>query len=536
MASGALWVPLDPEDPPARVSAILKHSGVELVLTSDSLRHRIAEEATPVLCTADVGSALSESNGAAAAPEPVTRIDTAACLLYSAHAHRLRAAKVSHRTLAALIASVTDGVGLTDDDVALAINPTSLDASVVELLAPLAVGAVIVIADADIGRDADELAGTIAGAAATLVIAPTSLWADLLVTTAVSWTRLKAICVGELPSDGTASALLSRTAGAWLAHGFPEAGIWSTLGRLRDSQPAALLGRPLRHVAVKILESGSGEAPVGIAGDLHVGVEVVPRADAEASDAEDGVSPRVQMSDAFWFRTGERARWRTDGTLELIAGRDRETSVAGFRVDLEDLSSVLRHELPVRDAAASFRAAGDDHRPLVAYFSPLEGVSLTTTELREQLHRVLPERLVPRSFIEVETIVRTADGALEMERPGTDLTSADDYMAPASATEILLAELWESALSVPRVSVHDNFFELGGYSLLCFQVLERLERKTGHRLSPRLLLLDSLGQVAAQLDAISDPADDRRTPKAPKTPPPRAGFFRKFGRFLPGAV
>jgi hypothetical protein len=72
----------------------------------------------------------------------------------------------------------------------------------------------------------------------------------------------------------------------------------------------------------------------------------------------------------------------------------------------------------------------------------------------------------------------------------------------------LLARLWTEALGLPRVGRHDNFFALGGYSLLCFQVLERIERETGRRVSPRLLLLDSLDQVAAQLDRMERPAGD----------------------------
>ena len=73
-------------------------------------------------------------------------------------------------------------------------------------------------------------------------------------------------------------------------------------------------------------------------------------------------------------------------------------------------------------------------------------------------------------------------------------------MPPTTVTEQMLARVWAAALSLDRVGIHDNFFALGGYSLLCFQVLSRIERETGHRLSPRVLLLDSLEQVAARLD------------------------------------
>src|SRR5262249_49142740 len=118
--------------------------------------------------------------------------------------------------------------------------------------------------------------------------------------------------------------------------------------------------------------------------------------------------------------------------------------------------------------------------------------------------RTLPERAIPRAFVELERLPLTATGDLDRAQlqPAGRL-SRDHNEAPRSANEIIMAKLWQEALGLERVSVHDNFFELGGYSLLCFQVLRRLERDPGQRLSPRLLLLDSLQQVAAHLDSPS---------------------------------
>jgi acyl carrier protein len=60
--------------------------------------------------------------------------------------------------------------------------------------------------------------------------------------------------------------------------------------------------------------------------------------------------------------------------------------------------------------------------------------------------------------------------------------------------------LWREALSLEEVGVHDNFFDLGGHSLACIQVISRLETASGVRLDPRWLLLNTLEQVAAQLE------------------------------------
>jgi hypothetical protein len=72
-------------------------------------------------------------------------------------------------------------------------------------------------------------------------------------------------------------------------------------------------------------------------------------------------------------------------------------------------------------------------------------------------------------------------------------------MAPRTEAEKLLAGLWREALALPQVGRRDNFFDLGGHSLVCLQVVAQIEKRTGRKLSPRVLLLNTLEQVAAQL-------------------------------------
>jgi non-ribosomal peptide synthetase component F len=483
MKAGATWVPVDPDDPPARRAAILQDSGVELVLTDETLRPRLPAGSTPLVCVDELAKAdVEPADPTALTGSSGTPIDATACLLYSSDTHPLRAAAVSHRTLAALVAAVVQHLAITEDEVASAISPPSLDASVVELLAPLATGARLLLTEGDVAVDTAHFAEM--AARSTFVIAPTALWEDLLMASTTLWPKLKTICIGELPAPEIAAALTTRTAGAWAAHGFMEAGIWATLNRLSDSQPATVVGHPLSHLRVRVADPACDHVPLGLTGEVCV-------------------SPTGNVA-SDWYRTGQRARWRNDGALELVAARTRHVHVGGFRTDLDDVSRVLLRELAVQDALVVRQARATER--LVAYIVPRPGLIGTATEWRRELRRVLPERAIPRSFVEIDAIPRTAEGRLDLVRTDTD-TAEDDYIPPRTPTEILLADVWKDALDLPRIGLHDNFFDLGGYSLLCFQVLARIERETHHCVSPRLLLLDSLQQVAAQLDATAAPGD-----------------------------
>jgi acyl carrier protein len=173
---------------------------------------------------------------------------------------------------------------------------------------------------------------------------------------------------------------------------------------------------------------------------------------------------------------------------------------------------------------------------LVAFFAHVPGQSFTDTELRRQLRALLPEFMVPQVFIELESLPITSDGAIDyagLPAPfGSD--RAIEFVAPRSATEQRLAEIFAEALRVPRVGVYDNFFDLGGHSLLCFRVIERIERELGKRLSPRTLLLNSLEQVASELDGGAQKAEPSPRPaaRAPEEPRSPGGLFKRLQGFL----
>ena len=124
----------------------------------------------------------------------------------------------------------------------------------------------------------------------------------------------------------------------------------------------------------------------------------------------------------------------------------------------------------------------------------------TTTELRRHLRRTLPRYLVPSIVVEAQALPELAPGIVDRSRlQALDPDRGPRFLAPATEAEQLLASLWKEALGLVRVSTSDKFFDLGGYSLLCFQLIERIERQTGKRLHPRSFVLDTLGQLASQI-------------------------------------
>jgi hypothetical protein len=172
----------------------------------------------------------------------------------------------------------------------------------------------------------------------------------------------------------------------------------------------------------------------------------------------------------------------------------------GARVALSEVNTALLRHPSIEGAGLALKPGKTRAPQLIAYIVVRRDAAYTETELRRSLREHLPEALIPQLFVEVDQLLLNAAGGLDTTRmpapPGAD---EGDYVAPRTAAERLLAQLWSDALEMPRVSLYDNFFDLGGQSLLCFQVIGQLEQATGRRISPRSLLLGTLEQVAAEL-------------------------------------
>jgi amino acid adenylation domain-containing protein len=508
MKTRGAWILLDPADPAPRLASMLQVAGADLLITEKRLYAALPIREVSILCVDEVD--LAESTPALVA-ENASPAD-AACLLCSFDDNgRPRSVELSQQALSTLIQGVTKELSLTSDDVITATAPPSLDVSVIELLVPLCAGARVVLASDNVVADSERLAGEIKQTGTTLMIAASPLWRELL-SARHDWTALKAVCIGNPPSSNLLTELASATAAAWFMYGFPEAGIWSTAQRLSPPQPSGLLGRPLPGTRIRILGPDLRDAPFGSVGELCVPVSTAIRRHGPSGD-HDFVVPADEPTELL-YRSGTHVRWRFDGILQLIHARRGQVFSGGFRLNLEEPAAALRRHSAVQDAAIVSRDQEGRSR-LVGYIVRRPGHNYTDSELRRELRRTLPERAIPRAFIEVNALSRTTTGSVDFRQfERGDHTPADESVVPHSATEQIMARLWREALGLEQVSVHDNFFDLGGYSLLCFQVLERLERETGHRLSPRLLLLDSLRQAAAHLDNVSPSRVAQRTSSA----------------------
>ncbi|MFF8602471.1 amino acid adenylation domain-containing protein [Streptomyces sp. NPDC015232] len=318
--------------------------------------------------------------------------------------------------------------------------------------------------------------------------------------------RPELITVGAEALDTALLARL-RTAGVATGHNFygPTENTVNSLHWPLRAGERPLIGRPMPGVRAHVLDASLRPVPVGVHGELYLGGAGVAQGYAGRPDltAERFVADPYEPG-ARLYRTGDVVRWTPDHELEFIGRADNQVKIRGFRIELGEIEAVVSAVPGVRHAVVVVREDSPGVRRLVAY---AVAEDVTARAIRSAAAAALPEYMVPAAVVLLDELPLGPTGKLDrkaLPRPTHDALAGASYVAPRTAAERLLADIWAELLGVERVGVEDNFFELGGDSILSIQLVSRA-RKAGLVLTSKdVFVRQTVAGLAAGLDAGPD--------------------------------
>ena len=504
LKAGGAYVPLDPDYPRERLAYMMEDAQVQVLVTQQSLKAELPENTARVVCLdTDWGGISQESEEN---PVSETKSDNVAYVIYtSGSTGKPKGIQVPHEAVVNFLTSMSREPGLTENDVLLAVTTLSFDIHVLEVYLPLILGAKAIVVSREVASDGAQLLEALTNSDVTVMQGTPSTWRLLL---AAGWKgseKLKVLCGGEAFPRDLASELVQRAGSVWNMYGPTETTVWSTCYQLTDADGQILIGRPIANTTVYILDSHMQPVPVGVPGELYIGGAGVTRGYLNRPDLTEKQFEPDPFSDngnARLYKTGDLARYHPDGNLEYLNRIDNQVKVRGFRIELGEIEAVLTEPEAVKQGVVVVREFRPGDTRLVAYIVGESGKSVTATELRKHLRTKLPEYMIPQHFVELDALPLTPAGKIDRKGLAAAFKIGpaieDEYIAPRNETEQLLASIWQEVLGLDRVSVHDNFFEIGGHSILSMQVIARIKKETGLQLSPRIILLNTLGQIAEE--------------------------------------
>ncbi|MBI4781728.1 MAG: amino acid adenylation domain-containing protein [Oscillatoriophycideae cyanobacterium NC_groundwater_1537_Pr4_S-0.65um_50_18] len=501
LKAGGAYVPLDPAYPSERLALMLED--VQVLVTQQPLLEKLTTHQAATLCLdrdwTTIATASLENPQSAVQPS-----DLAYVLYTSGSTGKPKGVQIEQRSIVNLLTFMRQEPGLTEQDILLAVTTISFDIAAVELYLPLIVGARTVLVSRCVASDAAQLAKTLEKSDATFMQATPATWRLLL---SVGWQgnpNLRIVCCGEALSRDLANRLLERCHTLWNMYGPTETTIYSTLHQVRPASDLVPIGRPVANTQIWLLAQ-TGEklypVPIGVPGELYIGGQGLAQAYLNRPDltAERFIEYIVGDRKTRLYKTGDLARYQSDGTIEYLGRIDHQVKIRGFRIELGEVETALSQHPNVRESIVIAREEANqdslDSQRLIAYVVSrhLKGSTHLVSELRAFLRRKLPEFMVPTAFVVLDSLPMTPNGkvdrrALPAPNPNRpDLPSV--FVAPQTATEQQLAQIWTQALAINQVGIHDNFFDLGGHSLLAAQILFQIQSQLNVELALRNIFL-----------------------------------------------
>ena len=520
--AGAAWLPLDTGYPDDRLRMMLEDARPSLLIASEDQLARFSDiPGLESLCYQQPLAAGDEAPLALSTPD-----HTAYIIFTSGSTGRPKGVMVGQTAIVNRLLWMQDRYPLSAQDVVAQKTPCSFDVSVWEFWWPFIAGAQLVMAEPEAHRDPQAMQQFFARYGVTTTHFVPSMLAAFVASldadsVAACRTLRRVFCSGEaLPTELCRE--WERLTGAPLhnLYGPTEAAVDVSWYPACGSELAAVtgssvpIGWPVWNTGLRILDAAMRPVPPGVAGDLYLtGIQLAQgylgRPDLTASRfIADPFAPGERM-----YRTGDVARWLTNGAVEYLGRSDDQLKIRGQRIELGEIDRVMSALPDVAQAVShacvfnQAAATGGDARQLVGYLVSDSGLPLDTAALKARLAEQLPPHMVPVVLMQLADLPLSANGKLDRKAlPLPTLGGERSGRPPEPGMETLVATAFSQLLSCEVNDIDADFFALGGHSLLAMRLAAQLSRQLARQVTPgQVMVASTVGKLSALLAAdLSD--------------------------------
>jgi amino acid adenylation domain-containing protein len=516
LKAGGAYLPLDPEYPMDRLTWMLDDAQPPIVLSQQAVIDRLPMLTIPALLL-DSQSYKFENEPTSNPAVAVQPSDLAYVLYTSGSTGRPKGVLNIHEGIVNRMLWAQAEYKLTPADRIVQKTPYSFDVSMWELFWPLMNGATLVIAQPGGHRDPSYLAQLMLKEKITAAhFVPSMLRAFLETAALPKRSSLRQVfCSGEaLPADLQNRFFEMLDAELNNLYGPTEAAVEVTYWACRrgDTRPFVPIGRPIANIQIYILDAQLQPAPLGVAGELHIGGVGVARGYLNRPEltAERFIpDPFGNLPGARLYKSGDLARFLPQGEIEYLGRLDHQVKIRGFRIELGEIESAIRQFPGILETVVIAREDIPGDTRLVAYVVTAKSDALNVDALRESLRKDLPEHMIPAAFVPLPELPLTPSGKMDRRAlPAPNYESAQlaqGFEEPRNQTERAMATIWAEVLQLNRVGIHDNFFELGGHSLLAVRLFFQISRTFGKTISMNILFqTPTIAELSALIDSKAD--------------------------------
>jgi amino acid adenylation domain-containing protein len=493
---GAAYVPLDPDQPLARIRHGVARCNARVVVTLDAAFVPAPDSDLRVLELREIASSRNPVEPVAGSV-PIDRSrDAVYAIMTSGSTGTPRVAAVTHAGFSNLLSFYSELLELTPQDRVLFATSVGFDLSQKNVFAALIAGAELVIDDSE-AFDPERLAESIERHAITVLNCTPSLAYALVAARDLRKLRsVRVLVLGGEPID-------QQRLSAWTDHPSCSARIVNSYGPTECSDVVTActvhdmreigcnLGKPIQNARCRVVDVAGTVAGIGVPGELWLAG--TPLGLGYLGDPAATATKFVSDHGTRWYRTGDLVRWSGEGELQYLGRIDTQVKIRGYRIELAEIESALRQQPEVVDAVVISRPDPRDRPTLIGYVvlalaaSGGERSALGGT-LRGRLAQTLPSYMIPQAVLAIDEVPRTPSGKLDrnaLPAASWNTPAANTSSDPDPALRTLEAQIsgaFCNVLGIGAIATDANFFEHGGHSLAAIELVAQLEDELGVRL------------------------------------------------------
>jgi D-alanine--poly(phosphoribitol) ligase subunit 1 len=426
LKAGIIYTNLDLTSPFERVKKILERCKPKLLLfdVDSEIRKDIAGLGIPSVNIYD--NFEGQLNGYAAtmpaAAKNICGTDPAYIMFTSGSTGFPKGAVITHMGLLNFISWGQSEYGITGDDIFTNANPIYFDNSVFDFYVSLFSGAQLVPLTNDITRDPFLLVNAVAAANCTTWFSVPSLLVYLLTTKALAPGKMPAIKRFIFGGEGFPKPMLKKL--------FDMYGETSALFNVYGPTECTCICSSYR-ISAKDFEDMNGLAPLGYlapnfsyvllnaneSGDFgELGLKGPNVGSGYYNDSERTAKSFIQdPNNADYnevvYKTGDMVQADSQGRLHFMGRADNQVKHMGYRIELEEVESMLYTLSYVNEAAVIYDRINESLGQILSFIS----VSEITEDKRviADLKKLLPEYMLPRKVFVLEQLPKNRNGKID---------------------------------------------------------------------------------------------------------------------------
>jgi amino acid adenylation domain-containing protein/non-ribosomal peptide synthase protein (TIGR01720 family) len=521
LKAGGAYVPIDPSYPADRVAFVLSDCAAAAVLTDRA--HAAAVGAARAV---DVDAVWPEVASTQPHDAKSPAADSLAYVIYtSGSTGRPKGCQIEHRNLSHYLEWASRAYFGESSGGAFALySSLSFDLTVTSLFLPLMRGKPLHVLPQDL--DVHDALRTMLDEASGLdAIKMTPSHIALVPELGLRRTRVSTAIVGGEALHAEHVRIL-RALNPEMAifneYGPTETTVGCIVKKVEPGDDLITIGRPIEETRVHIVGVDGRVAPIGVAGEIWIAGDGVGRGYLGLPDLTgerfipEPFTP--DASSAACYRTGDLARWLPQGEIEYLGRSDDQIKIRGHRIEPAEIEAAITRADPhAGEAVVVPRASGPGSDPvLVGYVTGRPDIAA----LRDRLVSLVPEPFIPAHFVVLERLPLTPNGKVDrsaLPDPVRDVPAGSGGWR--STIEEAVAHIWKDVLGIERVGRDDKFFALGGHSLKAAQIVSRVLRHLGVKVSLREFFQDgTVAALAARIASRSGQEGAEAIPAVPEAP------------------